>query len=62
MRNDSKRFANVNDYLDSIFNIGIKERKNQLIIIDTSEADNEVLELTTSVISRMIFDYRKKQK
>lgn len=62
MRNNSKQFANVNDYLDSIFNIGIKERKNQLIIIDTSEADNEVLELTTSVISRMIFDYRKKQK
>lgn len=62
MRDNSKQFANVNDYLDSIFNIGIKERKNQLIIIDTSEADNEVLELTTSVISRMIFDYRKKQK
>lgn len=62
MRNNKNKFANVDAYLDSVFNIGLKRHKTQLIIIDTSEVENEVLELTTSVISRMIFDYRKKQR
>ena len=35
---------------------------NQLIIVDSSEVGSDVLELMTSVISRMIFDYRKRKQ
>jgi len=48
------------DYLDKVFNIKKSIKKNQLIIVDSSEVNKEMLELLTSVISRIIFDYRKK--
>lgn len=45
-------------YLENYF--GIKEsNENQLIIIDTSGLTNDILELTTSLISRLLFDIRK---
>lgn len=52
--------TNAADYLEKI--LGITEgvnRQKQLITIDSSEVGTDVLELMTSVISRMLFDYRK---
>ncbi|ECO7371376.1 DUF87 domain-containing protein [Campylobacter coli] len=46
----------VKQYLDYLWG------KTQLIIIDTSELGKDTLETLTSVISRLIFEYRKKQK
>lgn len=37
------------------------DTNNQLIIIDSSEVSSDILELMTSVVSRMLFDFRKKQ-
>lgn len=51
-----KNIKEVDQYLDYLWG------KNQLIIIDTSELGKDTLETLTSVISRLIFEYRKKQK
>ena len=55
-------YTDTEDYLYKIFGIKNGEKKKQLIIIDTSELESDTLELTTSVISRMLFDFRKKQE
>lgn len=47
----------VDKYLDRLWG-----QQTQLIIIDTSELSRDILETLTSVISRLIFEYRKKQK
>ncbi len=60
MKSDLK-FSNSRDYLEKIIGIGNIE-EGQLIIIDTSEVGNDILELTTSVISRLLFDYRKSRE
>lgn len=58
----------LDTYLSEIFGIPSDPANNpeltptQLITIDLSEMGNDVLELVTSVISRMIFDKRKKLK
>lgn len=60
MRIDDAEYRNAADYLEKI--LGITEgvnRQKQLITIDSSEVGTDVLELMTSVISRMLFDYRK---
>lgn len=49
---------NREEYLKQYFGIG-DEPKNQLIVIDTSGLSNDILELTTSLISRLLFDVRK---
>lgn len=60
MRIDESEYKNSVDYLEKIFGITEgEEREKQLITIDSSEIGMDVLELMTSVISRMIFDYRK---
>lgn len=46
----------VDQYLDYLWG------ETQLIIIDTSELGKDTLETLTSVISRLIFEYRKIQK
>ncbi|HEG0614477.1 TPA: ATP-binding protein [Campylobacter coli] len=46
----------VDQYLDYLWG------ETQLIIIDTSELGKDTLETLTSVISRLIFEYRKKQE
>ncbi|HEB9343673.1 TPA: ATP-binding protein [Campylobacter coli] len=51
-----KNIKEVKQYLDYLW------EKNQLIIIDTSELGKDTLETLTSVISRLIFEYRKKQE
>lgn len=53
--------TDTEDYLYKTFGIKNGEKRKQLIIIDTSELESDTLELTTSVISRMLFDFRKKQ-
>ncbi|MDM1410560.1 ATP-binding protein [Myroides odoratimimus] len=49
---------NREQYLKQYFGIG-NEPKNQLIVIDTNGLSNDILELTTSLISRLLFDVRK---
>lgn len=49
---------NASQYLQKYFGIGDTFEK-QLIIIDTSALSNDILELTTSLISRLLFDTRK---
>lgn len=62
MRINTVKYLNSTEYLENIFGISEKDdKKYQLITIDTSEVGTDVLELMTSVISRMIFDYRKTQ-
>ncbi|HEB9316573.1 TPA: DUF87 domain-containing protein [Campylobacter coli] len=53
---NNKDIKGVDQYLDYLW------EKNQLIIIDTSELGRDTLETLTSVISRLIFEYRKKQE
>lgn len=59
MRESEHTFVNTNSYLQEVFHVGSDEPQNQLITIDSSEVGTDVLELMTSVVSRMIFDYRK---
>lgn len=59
MRLDNAVFSNEEDYMQKMLGIGGPKREKQLILINSSEIGTDVLELMTSVISRMIFDYRK---
>ena len=62
MRHQKVIYRDANDYLDQVFGISDKEERNkQLITVDLSEVGTDVLELLTSVVSRMIFDYRKQK-
>ena len=62
MRDQKEIYQSSNDYLDKVFGISdLQERTKQLITIDLSEVGTDVLELLTSVLSRMIFDYRKQK-
>lgn len=62
MRDTDKRYKNEDDYLAQVFGITENSNETQLICIDSSEVGTDVLELMTSVVSRILFDYRKKQK
>ena len=59
MRQTEHVFANTATYLKEVFHIGSDDYQDQLITIDSSEVGTDVLELMTSVVSRMIFDHRK---
>lgn len=60
MRIDAPDYQNSLDYLEKVFGISDSDnRSKQLITIDSSEIGSDTLELMTSVVSRMIFDYRK---
>ena len=61
MRTDTETFSNAEEYMQKILSVGNCERGKQLIIINSSEVGSDILELMTTVISRMIFDYRKAQ-
>ena len=61
MRLDTPIFSNEEDYMAKMLGIGTSDRKKQLILINSSEVGTDVLELMTSVISRMIFDCRKRK-
>lgn len=62
MRKVSEIYKNEEEYLEKCFGISSNNKTNQIIIIDSSEVSTDILELLTSVPSRMIFDYRKKKK
>lgn len=53
--------GNEDNYLKEYFGINDEINKHQLVIIDSSEVSGDILELLTSVVSRMIFDNRKKR-
>ena len=59
MRESEHKYVNTRSYLKEVFHIGAEDMTDQLITIDSSEVGTDVLELMTSVVSRMIFDYRK---
>ena len=59
MRESPTTFTTPEDYLQKIFGISERDKRTQLIIIDSSEVGTDTLELMTSVVSRLIFDYRK---
>lgn len=59
MREPEHKYANTKAYLREVFHICTNNFNNQLITIDSSEVGTDVLELMTSVVSRMLFDYRK---
>lgn len=62
MRVNSYEYKDSEEYLEAVFGISdTGEKCHQLITIDSSEVGTDILELMTSVISRMIFDYRKKR-
>ena len=62
MRVDSHEFHNCEEYLEKVLGVSTGSKsKNQLITIDSSEVGTDILELMTSVISRMLFDFRKKK-
>jgi DNA helicase HerA-like ATPase len=60
MRSDTKEYQTTEDYLDKVFGISDSVRDKQLIVIDSSEINADTLELLTGVVSRLLFDYRKK--
>lgn len=60
MKAESQDYLNVDDYLKKVFCINADNKEKQLIVIDSSEINAETLELLTCVISRMLFDYRKR--
>lgn len=60
--NKADVYADEEDYLKKVFHIDKTNNDDQLITIDSSEVGTDILELMTSVISRMIFDYRKKER
>lgn len=62
MKETNCRYENEDDYLAKVFGISEESNETQLICIDSSEVGTDVLELMTSVVSRILFDYRKKQK
>ncbi|MBO4922829.1 MAG: DUF87 domain-containing protein [Bacteroidales bacterium] len=60
MKSEKQDYKNVDDYLRLVFGIKGDDKEKQLIVIDSSEINSETLELLTSVVSRMLFDYRKR--
>lgn len=53
---DDEKIVSKDKYLEYLLG-----QESQLTIIDTSELGKDVLETLTSVVSRLIFEYRKKQ-
>jgi len=61
MKNSTTIYESENDYLMKVFGITEEnDTSSQLILLDSSEVNRDILELLTSVVNRMIFDYRKK--
>ena len=62
MRIETPDHLDYNDYLEKMFGISDSEEKSkQLITIDSREVGTDALELMTSVVSRMVCDYRKRK-
>ena len=58
MKVDNK-FVSEEDYLKKVLYINSDSRK-QLIVIDSSELSRDILELSSSVLCRIIYDYKRK--
>lgn len=61
MKDNTTEYKSESDYLEKVFHIKDNLKNNQLVIIDSSEVNRDILELLTSVVSRLIYDYRKKK-
>lgn len=61
MKDSTQIYTSEEEYLERVFGISEETSSNQLIVLDSSEVNRDILELLTSVINRLIFDYRKKK-
>jgi uncharacterized protein len=62
MRNSPERYKNEVEYIKKLFGIDDEEKNTQLSIINSGELGADILELITSVLSRMIFENRKRKE
>ncbi|MGQ1787489.1 ATP-binding protein [Saccharicrinis sp. GN24d3] len=62
MRDNSTVFKDSIEYLENHLATKLDNDSDQLVLIDSSEVGNDVLELMTSVVSRMIFEFRKSKR
>lgn len=64
MKETNCRYENEDDYLAKVFGISEESNETQLICIDSSEVGTDVLELMTSVVSRilLIIERSKREK
>ncbi len=53
------KYSDESDYLKKVLFIDSEDKK-QLIVIDSSELSRDILELTSSVLCRIVFDHRKR--
>jgi uncharacterized protein len=56
---EKSSYNSIDSYLKGKLGIDDKIKHSQLVVIDSSEVSPDILELLTSVISRLIFDNRK---
>jgi len=61
MKDEENIFESEEDYLKRVFGISENSKSNQLVVLDSSEVNKDILELLTSVINRIIFDNRKRK-
>lgn len=61
MKENQSIYDSEEDYLEKVFGISETSKINQLVVLDSSEVNKDILELLTSVINRLIFDYRKRK-
>ena len=59
MRDSTIKYSNEKEYREKVLGISMDNKTYQLVTIDTSEVSTDILELITSVVSRMIFDFKK---
>lgn len=57
----TEEYTSEEDYLSKVFSIKKGTKDNQLIILNSSELNRDMLELITSVVNRLIFEYRRKK-
>lgn len=62
MRESPDRYKNEAEFLEIIFGIDSNDNSCQLSIINSGELGADILELITSVLSRMVFENRKRKE
>lgn len=55
-----KEAISSNEYVKKLFGIDANKKKTQITIIDLNSAEDEIVEITSAVITRLIFDSLRK--
>lgn len=55
-----KEVISSNEYVKKLFGIDANKKKTQITIIDLNSAEDEIVEITSAVITRLIFDTLRK--